>query len=329
MSETLSGGLTLIIPSAGDTNWQTLIKTSCFQKISDHDHTGSGKGGQIATGAIANGAVTTAKLGSLSITDAQLATDSVITAKILDLNVTTAKLAANAVTGAKIRLENGVSLRTRNVANSADLSVLLTTTSNVLSLAPGVADQSTIIYGGGGTAALLVLAGESNSTTPGRVDLVGGSAAGDVIVGGRSATGVLNFHTNATARFQITAAGMMIPVVTNSYDIGASSQEVRNIVVRNIGTYSASDIRFYTGGTNQWKLTASDGSIRPETDNSLNIGAAGAAVSRTYTNRMQMSADTAPASPTAGSWVLYADAGDSNKLKAKYSSGTVVTLGTP
>lgn len=36
----------------------------------------------------------------------------------------------------------------------------------------------------------------------------------------------------------------------------------------------------------------------------------------------------APASPASG-WVLYTDSGDGNKLKAKASTGTVVTLGTP
>lgn len=37
---------------------------------------------------------------------------------------------------------------------------------------------------------------------------------------------------------------------------------------------------------------------------------------------------TAPAAPASG-WLLYTDSADSNKLKAKASTGTVVTLGTP
>jgi len=37
---------------------------------------------------------------------------------------------------------------------------------------------------------------------------------------------------------------------------------------------------------------------------------------------------TAPASPLSG-WTLYTDSGDGNKLKAKASTGTVVTIGTP
>jgi hypothetical protein len=37
---------------------------------------------------------------------------------------------------------------------------------------------------------------------------------------------------------------------------------------------------------------------------------------------------TAPATPSTGG-VLYIDSGDGNKLKVKFSTGTVVTLGTP
>lgn len=61
---TLSSGLTLIIPASGDSNWSSSINTYCFQKISEHDHTGSGKGLQIGTAAIADGSITTAKLAS-------------------------------------------------------------------------------------------------------------------------------------------------------------------------------------------------------------------------------------------------------------------------
>lgn len=299
MSETLSSGLTLIIPSAGDINWQTTIKNSCFQKISEHDHTGSGKGVQIATSAIADGAVTTAKLGSISITAALLASDAVTTVKILDLNVTTAKIAADAVTGAKILLGNNVALRARNAANSADVGLFLLNASNELQI-----------------------------SIPGNVTLES-SGAGNAVLITTSSTGVVGFNNVATRRWTLNADGHFIPGATNTYDLGISGQEIRNLRCRNIGTVASEDLRFFTGGTNQWKIESSTGAWQPETDNGLDIGASSAAVSRIYANRAQISADTAPASPTSGSWVLYADAGDSNKLKAKYSSGTVVTLGTP
>jgi microcystin-dependent protein len=62
MAETLTSGLTITIPSEGDENWAESIKDSCFAVISAHDHTGGGDGVQIATAAIADGAITLAKL---------------------------------------------------------------------------------------------------------------------------------------------------------------------------------------------------------------------------------------------------------------------------
>ena len=48
----------------------------------------------------------------------------------------------------------------------------------------------------------------------------------------------------------------------------------------------------------------------------------------THTLGTNLPPQTAPASPASG-WVLYTDSGDGNKLKAKASTGTVVTIGTP
>lgn len=90
MSETLSSGLTITIPTIGETNWDQTIKLLCFQKISEHDHTGGGKGIQIGTTA----------------------------------------LAADSVTSAKIRLTNNQFLRARNAANSADISLIGLDSSN-------------------------------------------------------------------------------------------------------------------------------------------------------------------------------------------------------
>jgi len=60
--ETLSLGLTLTLPTNGTVNWGTTLKNTTWTKISQHGHTGSGDGNQIATAGIAANAVTTAKL---------------------------------------------------------------------------------------------------------------------------------------------------------------------------------------------------------------------------------------------------------------------------
>lgn len=65
MSETLGTAtqLQLTIPVALETDWATTIRDNCFQKIVEHDHTGSnGMGIKIATAAIDDDAVTGAKI---------------------------------------------------------------------------------------------------------------------------------------------------------------------------------------------------------------------------------------------------------------------------
>jgi hypothetical protein len=61
---TTSLGLTVKTPSQGDRNWAAQFLTDFVQKISSHDHTGSGRGLQLGTNAILNGAITPAKLSS-------------------------------------------------------------------------------------------------------------------------------------------------------------------------------------------------------------------------------------------------------------------------
>lgn len=95
MAITLSSGLTLTIPSKGDTNWENSIRTQCFQKISEHDHTGGGKGVQIGANAFAD----------------------------------------NAINDAKIRLRNNQYLRARNNANSADVNLLRINASDLIEFA--------------------------------------------------------------------------------------------------------------------------------------------------------------------------------------------------
>lgn len=92
--DTVSSGLTLTYPSQGSKNWGATFKAFAAA-ISAHDHTGSGKGLQISTNAIAT----------------------------------------NAVTDAKIRLTNNNYLNARNAANSADLGLIKLDGSNILRFA--------------------------------------------------------------------------------------------------------------------------------------------------------------------------------------------------
>lgn len=81
---TLASGLTIKVPTKGTTDWSDTMKSDTFQKVSEHDHTGSGRGTIIGT----------------------------------------ASIAADAVNDLKIRLINDSYLRSRNAANLADINIV-------------------------------------------------------------------------------------------------------------------------------------------------------------------------------------------------------------
>lgn len=151
---TLSSGLTLQIPTPGTKNWAATLQAQTWQKISEHDHTGSGKGKQIGTTAIANLAVTAGKIADANVTLAKLAniatdrligrdtagsgvpeeisvtaglaftgagsigidTSGVTTARIADGNVTAAKLDADAASRSTLLLDLATSISNGTVA---------------------------------------------------------------------------------------------------------------------------------------------------------------------------------------------------------------------
>lgn len=148
MSETLSGGLPLTIPSARDTSWSTSIKALCFQKIAEHDHT-PGKGALITANAIAADALNDSKikLRNNQWLRARNAADSadvnilrVNSSNNLELAISIdgTSLSADSVGDDKIRLRNNQYLRARNAAGSADINILKVNASNLLEFALGL-----------------------------------------------------------------------------------------------------------------------------------------------------------------------------------------------
>ena len=76
--------LQLQVPTRGTTNWEEIMREQCFQKIVEHDHTGSGKGSPIYEAALAADSVTDEKRadfvssGSKTLAAAGAATDTAI-----------------------------------------------------------------------------------------------------------------------------------------------------------------------------------------------------------------------------------------------------------
>ena len=93
--------LELSVPSKGDTNWSEEIKTACFQKIVDHDHS-TGKGVRIPAGGLAADSVITVKILDDNVTGAKIAADQIDSEHYIDGSIDLAHLAADSVDGTKI-----------------------------------------------------------------------------------------------------------------------------------------------------------------------------------------------------------------------------------
>lgn len=200
MSEVLSSGLTLTIPTLGEQNWSDSIRNNCFIKISEHDHTGSGKGLQLSTNAIQ----------------------------------------ADAITGAKIRLGNNEALKARNVGNSANVELIKLTTSDYVQVGPNTSDASDnsrlyLIGAGdlgtnGSRGAYIILTGNEEGTFTGRMQLTAGSAGYIHLFNYGSQD--IKFGTNSTNRWEIDGAtGHILPNADNTYDIGDASFNIRNFAI--------------------------------------------------------------------------------------------------
>lgn len=146
--------------------------------------------------------------------------------------------------------------------------------------------------------------------------LTGSTAYATVLVGDGATP--MQFATDATLRMTLSSTGTLllgtttqpasltggISIVASGSGATATGVQTGGLQSPNFGLSTVSGGASYFGGTATF---------------------AGAV---THTLGTNYPPQTAPASPASG-WVLYTDSGDGNKLKAKASTGTVVTIGTP
>ena len=118
----LSSELQIVVPTSGSRNWGDTMKTDTFQKIAEHDHTGSGKGKQIGTGAIVNDAVdgTKVRLDNQQYLRGRDFADS-INLNIIKVNAS--DLIEFGLTAENFNIKNNTYITGRNQADSANINI--------------------------------------------------------------------------------------------------------------------------------------------------------------------------------------------------------------
>jgi len=178
------------------TAWELVGASADETSITLSSNTLSIKAFGVATGLIANLAVTSGKLADGAVGTAKLATDAVSTIKIADAQVTTDKLATDAVTAAKIA-DNSVDIARLNVTDGSNGQFLKTDGSGTLSFATPVDDS---VSGTNLTATLAAL-----DTT--HAENVHGTGATTIIIGSSTNTPDVQVTGDFIVDGDLTVAG--------------------------------------------------------------------------------------------------------------------------
>lgn len=189
------------------------------QKIDEHDHT-AGKGVQIPTGGLANGAVTGVKLNANVVDDSTIEIDS-NQIRVKDLGIPTAKIADGAVTQAKraalgqqLSSSSGTFFTSSNTPDDVtNLSVTITTTGRpvVLTLiSDSSSNSSEIAIGNGGAVNFCNLLILRDSTE-----------VMNQIFGGNPTPELMSFPPSAIKHIDIPSAGTYTYKVQASVSVGS------------------------------------------------------------------------------------------------------------
>lgn len=112
----IGNNLVITIPSRGETNWDVLIETLCFQKISDHDHTGNGKGTKISTAALEDSSITTVKIADDAVTGDKIADNSITSAHIAPDVILDVDVAPDSIGTSELKID---AVETENIKDAS------------------------------------------------------------------------------------------------------------------------------------------------------------------------------------------------------------------
>lgn len=302
---TLSSGLTLSVPTAGTNNYADALKTGAWQKISEHDHTGGGKGLQIGAGAIAANAITETAI--------RFANNSYIrtrnAANSADLNLLKANasdLAEFGIRLAAFTLTNNTYISGRNAAGSADVSMIKINASDQVEFGTTVkaftlATPLTVANGGTGTTG-----------TPSNGQLHIGNGSGFALA---TITGTSNqlTVTNGSGTITLSTPQDIHTAATptfSSLTLSSGSVSITGSSVLNLR--ATTDLYLGNNGANKILLTSND--FRPVSDLGANLGSAsfafnGLSVQRIDYRGTHGTSSKNPAVDSASAWIEVQKAG--------------------
>ena len=270
-------------------------------------------------------------------------------------------LTASALTAAGLGLTNGATIDTIGAKTQSGTGNLVLATSPTLTT-PTIdsitaSGNTSLTLTGGTTGASLVLgsgatAGNATIAPTGTgVVAIAGTGSKLTIAGTTASTSTTTGSLINAGGFGNAGAAFFGGTVSIPYSTdGTPSLRFNSDSTIGIGSFEGASLRFSIGGTRRF-LMANDSTLYGEGNAaSLRLASTGTitftptggtaltltattlaatfAGAVTHTLGTNLPPQTAPASPASG-WTLYTDSGDGNKLKAKASTGTVVTIGTP
>ena len=93
------------------------------------------------------------------------------------------------------------------------------------------------------------------------------------------------FYTSTVARWFVKGGtGMLVPNVTNTYDIGTTSLAAKTTYTRTLQSDTGADLNVGAGASSYWKWQAGTGHFLPQASATYDIGAAGTIARFVYSN---------------------------------------------
>lgn len=209
-------------------------------KISGHNHTGSGNGGQLGASA----------------------------------------LQSNSVTGAKIRLANAEWLRARNAAGTNDVNMIRVNSSDVMELASSLAGLQLNFDLSFGSSGTYKIGNNSTPNLASEVNTLSVWSKAAALTLGTKSTHSIDFKLNDTTRWSFNSDGELVPAADAARSIGSATVRLAGLYTALVSSgsngasvldlSSALAINCNVAGSTRWQLN-SNGNLTGDATNGGSI----------------------------------------------------------